>query len=103
MATMIYDDAADLAIIRGKKVAILGYGSQGHAHSLNLKDSGIDVRVGLAATSKSRVKAEARGLRVLDVADAAKEADIIMIVVPDELQSKVYEESIKPILQPGNM
>jgi ketol-acid reductoisomerase len=101
--TIYYDSDADLAVLKDKKVAVIGYGSQGHAHALNLKESGVDVRVGLAATSKSRVKAEARGLRVLDVAEAAKEADMIMIVVPDELQSTVYEESIKPNLQPGNM
>src|SRR3978361_1115886 len=99
MPEIFYDDDADLALVQARRVAILGYGSQGHAHALNLKDSGVDVRVGLAPTSKSRVKAEARGLRVLDVAEAAKEADMIMIVVPDELQSSVYEESIKPNLQ----
>jgi ketol-acid reductoisomerase len=102
-ATIYYDKDADLAVLEGKKVAVIGYGSQGHAHSLNLKDSGVDVRVGLQEGSKSRAKAEARGLRVLGVADAAKEADIIMIVVPDELQATVYEESIKPNLEPGNM
>lgn len=101
--TIYYDKDADLAALKDKKVAVIGYGSQGHAHSLNLKESGIDVRVGLAPTSKSREKAEARGLRVLDVADAAKEADIIMVVVPDELQSTVYEESIKPNLKAGDM
>ncbi|HEY8599243.1 MAG TPA: NAD(P)-binding domain-containing protein, partial [Thermomicrobiales bacterium] len=101
--TIYYDNDANLDLLKGKKVAVIGYGSQGHAHSLNLKESGIDVRVGLHPTSKSRVKAEARGLRVLDVADAAKEADVIMVVVPDELQSTVYEESIKPHLTPGKM
>jgi ketol-acid reductoisomerase len=102
-ATIYYDKDADLATLEGKKVAVIGYGSQGHAHSLNLKDSGIDVRVGLAEGSKSKAKAEARGLRVLSVADAAKEADVIMIVVPDELQSTVYKESIEPNLKPGDM
>src|SRR5687768_2714621 len=98
-ATIYYDKDADLATLEGKKVAVIGYGSQGHAHSLNLKDSGIDVRVGLQEGSKSKAKAEARGLRVLSVADAAKEADVIMIVVPDELQSTVYKESIEPNLK----
>jgi ketol-acid reductoisomerase len=102
-ATIYYDKDADLATLEGKKVAVIGYGSQGHAHSLNLKDSGIDVRVGLAEGSKSKAKAEARGLRVLSVADAAKEADVIMIVVPDELQSTVYKESIEPNLKEGDM
>ncbi len=101
--TIYYDKDADLEALKQKKVAVIGYGSQGHAHSLNLKDSGVDVRVGLHKGSKSREKAEARGLKVMDVADAAKEADIIMVVVPDEVQSKVYEESIKPHLTPGKM
>ncbi len=101
--TIYYDKDADLGALEGKKVAVIGYGSQGHAHSLNLKDSGIDVRVGLAEGSKSKAKAEARGLRVLSVADAAKEADVIMIVVPDELQATVYKESIEPNLKDGDM
>src|SRR5213592_841105 len=103
MATMIYDDAADLAIIQGKKVAILGYGSQGHAHALNLKDSGVDVRVGLPASSRSRDKARAAGLTVGDVADVSKWADVVMILIPDTAQGKVYREEIEPNLQPGNM
>ena len=82
MATMYYDDAADLALIRGKKVAIIGYGSQGHAHALNLKDSGVSVRVGLPATSRSRAKAQAAGLTVGDVAEVAKWADVVMILDP---------------------
>ena len=101
--TIYYDKDADLGVLDGKKVAVIGYGSQGHAHSLNLKDSGVDVRVGLAEGSKSKAKAEARGLRVLSVADAAKEADVIMIVVPDELQATVYKESIEPNLKDGDM
>lgn len=101
--TIYYDNDADLAALKDKKVAVIGYGSQGHAHALNLKESGVDVRVGLAPNSKSRVKAEARGLRVLDVAAATAEADVIMVVVPDELQSTVYEESIKPNMTPGKM
>ena len=86
MAEMFYDDDADLSVIQRRKVAVIGYGSQGHAHALNLRDSGVDVRVGLAEGSKSRAKAEAQGLRVLSVADAAKEADLVMILVPDQHQ-----------------
>src|SRR5436189_4071458 len=103
MATMIYDDAADLAIIRGKKVAILGYGSQGHAHALNLKDSGVDVRVGLAASSRSRDKARAAGLTVGEPGDVAKWADVVMVLVPDTTQAQLYKEQIAPNLSPGNM
>src|SRR3954463_6489021 len=97
-AKMYYDDAADLAIIRGKKVAIIGYGSQGHAHALNLKDSGVSVRVGLPATSRSRTKAQAAGLTVGEVADVAKWADVVMILIPDTSQAKVYREEIEPNL-----
>ena len=79
MATQYHDEDADLSIIQSKKVAVIGYGSQGHAHALSLRDSGVDVRVGLAANSKSREKAEAEGLRVLQVADAVKEADVVKI------------------------
>ena len=86
-----------------EKVAILGFGSQGHAHALNLKDSGADVRVGLHAGSKSRAKAEAQGLRVLEVADAVREADVVMILTPDVGQGKLYRESIAPNLRPGMM
>src|SRR5437764_925948 len=82
--------ARDLALVRGKKVAILGYGSQGHAHALNLKDSGVDVRVGLHATSKSREKAQAAGLTVGTVADVTKWADVIMVLVPDTTQAALY-------------
>src|SRR6266446_1916950 len=103
MATMIYDDAADLAIIRGKKVAILGYGSQGHAHALNLKDSGVDVRVGLAASSRSREKARAAGLTVGEPGEVAKWADVVMVLVPDTTQAQLYKEQIAPNLSPGNM
>ena len=101
MATMYYDDDADLALIRGKKVAIIGYGSQGHAHALNLKDSGVDVRVGLPATSRSRAKAQAAGLTVGDVGEVAKWADVVMILVPDTTQAQVYREEIEPNLAPG--
>ena len=86
MTEMFYDDDADLSIIQGRKVAIIGYGSQGHAHALSLRDSGVDVRVGLKEGSKSRAKAEAEGLRVLNVADAAAEADLIMVLRPDQVQ-----------------
>src|SRR6195256_3828593 len=102
MATMYYDDAADLALIQGRKVAIIGYGSQGHAHALNLKDSGVDVRVGLPATSRSRAKAQAAGLTIGEVADVAKWADVVMILIPDTSQAQVYREQIEPNLQPGN-
>jgi ketol-acid reductoisomerase len=100
-ATIYYDNDADLERLKGKKVAIIGYGSQGHAHALNLRDSGVDVRVGLHAGSASRAKAEAQGLRVLSVADAADEADVIMVVVPDEIQRQVYDESIAQHMKPG--
>jgi len=101
-ATVYYDNDADTGLIADKKVAILGYGSQGHAHALNLKDSGIDVIVGLREGSKSKAKAEAAGLRVLSTADAVREADIIMILLPDTEQKKVYEADIAPNLSDGN-
>ncbi|HEX7356017.1 MAG TPA: ketol-acid reductoisomerase [Mycobacteriales bacterium] len=99
---MTYDDDADLSIIQGRKVAVIGYGSQGHAHALNLHDSGVDVRVGLPETSKSRAKAEAAGLRVVTPAEAAAEADVIMILAPDTLQKKLYAEDIAPNLKDGD-
>jgi len=98
---MYYDKDADLAPIRAAKVAIIGYGSQGHAHALNLRDSGVDVRVGLPAASASRAKAEAAGLRVVDPAQAAREADVIMVLTPDTTQAKLYRESLEPNLGPG--
>jgi len=101
MAKMYYDKDADLALIQGKKVAVIGYGSQGHAHALNLKDSGVDVRIGLPAGSASRAKAEKEGLRVVDPAQAAREADVVMILTPDTTQAKLYHESIQPNLKPG--
>ncbi|MCA9517385.1 MAG: ketol-acid reductoisomerase, partial [Myxococcales bacterium] len=101
MVTIRYDKDADLDLIRGKKVAIIGYGSQGHAHALNLHDSGVDVRVGLPESSKSRPKATAHGLRVLSPREAAAEADVIMVLVPDTAQPAVYAEAIKPSLAPG--
>ena len=85
MATMYHEEDADLSIIQGRKVAIIGYGSQGHAHALNLRDSGVDVRVGLKDGSPSRAKAEQEGLRVTSVAEAVKEATVIMILAPDHL------------------
>ena len=99
MAELFYDDDADLSIIQGRKVAVLGYGSQGHAHALSLRDSGVDVRVGLAEGSKSRAKAEAEGLRVVDPATACAEADVIMVLVPDPAQRGLYAEAIAPNLK----
>jgi ketol-acid reductoisomerase len=101
MTKMFYDDDADLRLIQGKKVAIVGYGSQGHAHALNLKDSGVDVRVGLPATSKSAAKAKASGLTVAPVAEVAKWADVIMMLVPDTTQASLYKTDIEPHLTPG--
>ena len=102
MAEMFYDDDADLSIIQGRSVAIIGYGSQGHAHALNLRDSGVDVRVGLREGSPSRAKAEAEGLRVVEVAQAVEEADLIMILAPDQVQRHLYAESIAPNLVAGD-
>src|SRR5437879_1061648 len=103
MATMYYDNDADLALIRGRKVAIIGYGSQGHAHALNLKDSGVSVKVGLPATSRSRAKAQAAGLTVGDVAEVTKWADVVMMLIPDTTQPKVYREEIEPNLSAGSV
>ncbi len=102
MAEMFYDDDADLSIIQNRVVAIMGFGSQGHAHALSLRDSGVDVRVGLPEGSKSRAKAEEEGLRVVDPATAAAEADVIMVLVPDPAQKKLYAEAIEPNLQDGD-
>ncbi len=102
MAQLFYDDNADLAIIQGRKVAVLGYGSQGHAHALSLRDSGVDVRVGLAEGSRSRAKAEGEGLRVVDPGTACAEADLIMVLVPDPAQRGLYAEAIAPNLNPGD-
>jgi ketol-acid reductoisomerase len=101
VAELFYDDNADLSIIAGKKVAVIGYGSQGHAHSLNLRDSGVDVRVGLLEGSASRPKAEAEGLRVVTPDVAAAEADVIMILAPDHKQRGLYTASIAPHLTAG--
>ncbi len=103
MATMFYDRDADLFIIQQRKVAILGYGSQGHAHALNLRDSGVEVRVGLPPGSASRARAAAAGLTVLTPADAAAWADVIMVLVPDTAQAALYREAIQPNLAPGDL
>ena len=101
MARIFYQQDCDLEKLSGKTVAIIGYGSQGHAHALNLKDSGVDVVVGLYEGSKSWAKAESQGLKVMTSADAAKNADIIMILINDEKQAKLYRESIEPNLTEG--
>jgi ketol-acid reductoisomerase len=103
MATMYYDKDADLRLIQGKKVAVIGYGSQGHAHALNLKDSGVSVKVGLPPTSRSRAKAQAAGLEVGDVAEVSKWADVIMVLVPDTTAAKLYKDAIEPNLTPGKL
>ena len=103
MATMFYDKDADIGLIRRRRVAVIGYGSQGHAHSLNLQDSGVDVVVGLPATSKSADKARAAGLKVMTVAEASNWADVIMVLIPDTRQARVYEADIKPHLTAGKM
>jgi len=100
-AEVFYDDDADLSIIGGRRVAVIGYGSQGHAHSLSLRDSGVDVRVGLPTASRSRAKAGEQGLRVVTPAEAAAEADVIMILAPDTAQRKIYAEDIAPSLSAG--
>src|SRR5947207_12565979 len=100
---MIYDKDADLSKLDGKTVAILGYGSQGHAHALNLKDSGVNVVVGLRPDSSSVAEAEAEGLEVLPIADAASRGDVIMVLLPDEKQSGVWESDIADGVAPGNL
>ncbi|HQD23023.1 MAG TPA: ketol-acid reductoisomerase [Arachnia sp.] len=102
MAEMFYDNDADLSLIQSRSVAVIGYGSQGHAHALSLRDSGVDVRVGLRPGSPSAAKAEAEGLRVLPVAEAVEEADLIMILAPDQVQRTVYANDIEPHLAPGD-
>ena len=99
---MFYDDDADLSIVQGRKVAVLGFGSQGHAHALSLRDSGVDVRVGLLEGSRSRAKAEEEGLRVVTPDVASAEADLIMVLAPDPAQRKLYAESIEPNLNDGD-
>jgi ketol-acid reductoisomerase len=101
MTTLYYDADADLSRLTGRRVAIIGYGSQGHAHALSLRDSGVDVRIGLPEGSKSRANAEKEGLRVLTPAEAAKEADFIVILTPDHTQKAVYDEAVAPNLTKG--
>lgn len=101
-AEMFYDDAADLAVLQQRHVAVLGFGSQGHAHALCLRDSGVDVRVGLPEQSKSRAKAEAQGLRVVTPYEACEEADLIMVLTPDPSQRDLYTAAIEPNLVPGD-
>ncbi len=103
MAEMFYDADADLSLIQGRTVAVIGYGSQGHAHALSLRDSGVDVRVGLAEGSKSRAKAEAEGLRVVTPAEAAAEADFVVVLTPDQTQRGLYADAIAPNLAEGDV
>jgi ketol-acid reductoisomerase len=100
-ATIYYDKDANLDLLKKRKIAVIGYGSQGHAHALNLRDSGVDVRVGLAAGSKSKAKAEGAGLRVVTVAEAAKEADVVMVLLPDQTAKAVYEAEIAQHMTKG--
>src|SRR4051812_850116 len=102
-ADVLYDDDADLSLLEGKTVAILGYGSQGHAHALNLKESGVDVVVGLRPDSSSRKDAESEGLEVLDISDAASRGEIVMILLPDEKQAQIWRESIADGIADGNL
>ena len=101
MATLFYDKDCNLGLLDGKKVAVIGYGSQGHAHALNMKESGVDVRIGLYEGSKSWPKAEAAGLTVKTVAEAVKESDVIMVLLPDEKQAQIYATEIEPNLEDG--
>ncbi len=103
MATMYYDDDADLGLLKDRKIAVIGFGSQGHAHALNLHESGLDVRVGLYPGSRSWSSVEESGLRVGTVEDVSREADIIMVLIPDHLQRSVYEKAIEPGLAEGKM
>ena len=102
MPNVYYDEDADLGVLQGKTVGIIGYGSQGHCHALNLKDNGQNVMVGLHSTSKSREKARDAGLPVDDVSEVTKQSDVVMVVIPDHVQGKVYKESIEPNLKPGS-
>src|ERR1044072_171882 len=101
MATMFYDKDADIELIRQRKVAVIGYGSQGHAHALNLQDSGVDVVVGLQAGSKSAEKAKTAGGEAMRLADASRRADVIMVLIPDQHQARVYKSDIAPQLTAG--
>jgi ketol-acid reductoisomerase len=103
MARVYYDSDANLELIQGKCVAVIGYGSQGHAHALNMRDQGVNVVIGLPSGSKSRQKAEAEGLRVLTPAEAAQQADVIMLLIPDQHHREVFERDIRPALAPGKM
>ncbi len=103
MATLYYDSDADLSLLEGKTIAVIGYGSQGHAHALNARDNGQNVIIGLHEGSRSKAKAEADGLQVFTVAEASKRADIVMVLIPDTLQGSVYEEHIAPNLKDGAM
>ena len=100
MAEIFYDDSADLSVIQRRHVAVLGYGSQGHAHALSLRDSGVDVRVGLPEGSASRERAANDGLRVMTPAEACEESDLVMVLVPDHLQRQLYAEAIAPARVP---
>ena len=102
MAEMFYDDDADLSVVSNRNVAVLGYGSQGHAHALSLRDSGVDVRVGLPEASRSRAKAEAEGLRVLTPYEACEEADVVVVLAPDGVQRSLYKEAVEPNLVEGD-
>src|SRR3954470_17164507 len=99
MTEIYYDDDADIGFVQGRTVAVIGYGSQGHAHALSLRDSGVDVRVGLPATSRSRAKAQEEGLRVVTPAEAAAEADVVMMLAPDTAQRHIYADDIAPNLR----
>ncbi len=103
MAVLFYDKDGDLSLLNGKTIAVIGYGSQGHAHALNAKESGANVIIGLHEGSKSRAKAEADGLKVYSVAEATKQADIVMVLIPDTMQAKVYHDDIEANLKPGSM
>ena len=103
MAKIYYQEDCNLSLLEGKTIAVIGYGSQGHAHALNAKESGCDVIIGLYEGSKSWAKAEAQGFTVYTAAEAAKRADIIMILINDELQADMYKKDIEPNLEPGNM
>src|SRR2546421_10159272 len=102
-ATITYDDGADLGLLDGKTVAVLGFGSQGHAHALNLKESGVDVVVGLREGSGSVEKARGEGLEVLGIADAASRGDLVMVLLPDEKQAEVWEAELSDGIAPGNL
>src|SRR5437868_12964720 len=102
MTARIYTEAdAPIGPLKGKKIAVIGYGSQGHAHALNAHDSGLDVMVGLYAGSKSWQAAEQAGLKVLEVSDAARQADVVVLLVPDERQRRVFEDNIMSVIEPG--